>query len=90
MKLEDSSIPKASRDAVERRDEKVLLLFNPKSGKLFELNSTAARLWRLCDGKNTVAGIKRHLRKRYGDLERIDMDVTASLRQLVLDGLVSL
>ena len=45
--------PKASEDVVWKKSNEKIVLFDAKSGKLFELSETAACIWELCDGKKT-------------------------------------
>ena len=56
-----------------------LFLFNPQDGSLLELNSTAALIWQLCDGRRSMAQIQELLSAAYpeagtsieGDIPRI-------------------
>ena len=50
---EDGTYPKPSDDVVARRLDDVVVLINLKTNRMFELNSTGARLWELI-----VAGSK--------------------------------
>ena len=66
--------PKASEDVVWKKNNEKIVLFDARSGKLFELSKTAACIWELCDGKNTeddiVSILAREFNKNEDDIQR--------------------
>jgi len=55
-------LPKARKaDLVTRRIPRELLVYDLRRHKAFCLNDTAARIWRRCDGKRTVAELTAEL-----------------------------
>src|SRR5262249_43831818 len=57
-----SFLPKARKtDLVTRRIPQELLVYDLKRHKAFCLNDTAAKIWRRCDGKRTVAELTADL-----------------------------
>ena len=57
--------PKASEDVVWKKNNDKIVIFDAKSGKLFELSETAACIWELCDGKRTEEDIVSILAKEF-------------------------
>ncbi len=59
-------IPPSGRSdlAVEELDEEIVLS-DPRNGHVYRLNSTAAEVWRLCDGRRTTARIAERLTEMY-------------------------
>ncbi len=57
--------PKASEDVVWKKNNEKIVLFDARSGKLFELSETAACIWELCNGKNTEDDIVSILAKEF-------------------------
>ena len=69
-------LPKASEDVVWKKNNAKIVIFDAKSGKLFELSETATCIWELCDGKNTVDDIISVLAKEFNKDEadiRVDI-----------------
>jgi hypothetical protein len=67
---------------IEREMEGELLLFNLSEGVLFEVNETGEMIWRLLDDMHTIKEIQDHVRKEYGNINRIDKDVLSFLKRL--------
>ena len=44
-------------DSVIERDGDNLLLFDTRSGSLFEANEVGRRIWQMCDGRNSLNSI---------------------------------
>src|SRR5277367_2519679 len=85
--MNDDLVPKRKPMIVRQlRDE--LLVYDKKSKKAYCLNTTAADVWGLCDGKRTTEKIVRH----FGSTEEsvIDENMTRlTLRKLQRSGLLT-
>jgi len=65
------------------------VLYDPDSGMGHVLNSTALRIWALCDSRNTTADIERALVADYPEQQTtIRHDVDMAVRQLANLGLI--
>ena len=59
-------------------------------GQAFVLNRTAARIWELCDGTRTAAGMAREIADAYGqDASQVLTDVYELIEALHSAGLVT-
>ena len=75
--------PKASEDVVWKKNNEKIVLFDARSGKLFELSETASCIWELCDGKNTEDDIVSILAKEFNKSEDdIREDVTEFMEEM--------
>jgi Coenzyme PQQ synthesis protein D (PqqD) len=64
MKQKEIFLPKARKaDLVSRQIPGELLVYDLKRHKAFCLNDTAAKIWRQCNGKRTVANLAAELEK---------------------------
>ena len=81
--LSDDTVLKKNLNVIERGGEEELLLFDPSTGKLFELNETGKIVWRLLDGKHTVKEIKSILKNEFPESSNIDEDISAFLKKLL-------
>lgn len=65
------------------------LLYNPECESIHVLNSTAAAIWRLCDGENDAEAIVVALRRAFANTNSADlgtdvMETLCTLRELGL------
>ena len=65
-------------------------LFHPDTGELKCLNPMGGMIWRLCDGRNTLARIEKKVTARYPSVPRetIHGDLVAFLEELLEIGYV--
>jgi hypothetical protein len=70
--------------------DRSLLLFDKRSGTALPINETGARIWKMCDGANTIDQIVDSLAAHF-DAERsqIDRDAREFLAVLARLGLLS-
>ena len=59
-----------------------VILYNASHSNALCLNETAALVWSLCDGTNSVADIQQTLSDAFDDAKNISQDVNAALEQL--------
>lgn len=60
-----------------------LLLLDTTTDQIHQLNQTASRIWRLCDGSATIETIAKALTKEFDvSLEQARQDVAQTMRQL--------
>ena len=83
MSLEEK-IPHHNNDfRLEQMDDEQLL-YNPLQTKTIYLNPSAAVIWGLCDGTNTIGGIITLLKESFPDAHKqIQIDVMSSIDKLV-------
>jgi hypothetical protein len=58
--MKQRALPRARKDCLSRKLDDELLIYDPQRHEGHCLNSTAAAVWKLCDGKNSpsqIAGI---------------------------------
>jgi hypothetical protein len=81
-----------------RRDDRVVFaeagessfLLDPASGDYFSLSEVGARIWNLCDGRQTLDSIAGRLAEEYdAPLETIVADVAELLDELNAAGLLA-
>jgi PqqD family protein of HPr-rel-A system len=74
---------------VEELDDE-LVLYDPRNGRAYVLNSTAALIWQLCDGSLSRQALADEIKQEFG-LEDADVltDVEAYLSQLEGAGLLA-
>jgi coenzyme PQQ biosynthesis protein PqqD len=64
-----------------------LLLYRPSAHKAIHLNSTAAAIWKLCDGTRTVKDLVDSLEAEFPDAKpRIASEVQDVVDQLLREG----
>lgn len=73
-----------------RRLGEDLMLYDPESDKVHVLNETAALIWNLLDGTNTIEKIEEILRQTFKDAKTRDIsgDVKETLEKLKQEGLI--
>ncbi len=68
-----------------------LLLYSPELNRSIHMNSTASIIWRLCDGRMTVAELIELLASAFPESEdAIEQDVSDTIDLLVQHGAVQL
>lgn len=87
MKISDGAVLSKSKDmAVRVIGEETILLPVYKTSDdincLYTLNSSAARVWELIDGKRTLDGIKKHILEEF---EITPAGLEKEMRQLMAD-----
>lgn len=89
--MEKNLIPQqVSGFKIEIFDDEVLLYHQVKTRAVY-LNKTAAVIWALCDGKNSIAEIENLLKKIYPETkDSIPEDISSTLKQLSEIGAVEL
>jgi hypothetical protein len=89
--MEKNLVPQqVSGFKIEIFDDEVLLYHQVKTRAVY-LNKTAAVIWALCDGKNSIAEIENLLKKIYPETkDSIPEDINSTLKQLSEIGAVEL
>ena len=68
-----------------------LLIFDSASGRIVEVNETAALIWQLCDGKRSLAELSELISATYPEAEEtIKQDIPRVMQQLVSLGVLYL
>jgi hypothetical protein len=82
LPIQHSSCPLRRSDVAERWVGDDLVLYDSRSARLHMLNHTAAAVWHLCDGRNTLSQIGAHLSARFQTREGFEPleDVEAILK----------
>ncbi len=62
--MKDRQFPRARADCLSREFDSELLVYDPQRNVGHCLNSTAAAVWKLCDGNNSPSQIARALSRR--------------------------
>lgn len=79
----------AAEGVVETEVDGGVALFEPGSGQVFVLNTTAGDVWRLSDGELTFDQLVTTLARSYSvEPDAISDDVAAAIGQLRHDGLL--
>lgn len=75
----------------EEGDFLLVLTLGYVGSGIVALNDTAARIYRLCDGKNTIGDIIRQMKESYPDAAEDDLtsDVHQSIRDLEMKRLLT-
>jgi hypothetical protein len=66
------------------------MLYRSGDRKAFYLNDTASMVWRLCDGRRTVAAIEGLLRDAYPEARELSADLDAALSLFIGNGAVEI
>lgn len=78
-------------DSVIERAANTLLLFDTRSGSLFELNETGKHIWYMCDGRNSLHSIATTLSNgSRRDITQLESNVREFATRLKSLGLVQL
>jgi len=78
-------------DSVIERDADTLLIFDTRSGSLYELNDTGRRIWRMCDGRNSLSSItSAFCNASRRDIRQLESNVQEFVLKLRNLGLVQL
>ena len=80
--------PRGDYKLVELEGES--MLYHSGEGKAFYLNDTASMLWKLCDGRRSVATIEDLLGDAYPEATELSGDVEAAFSFLVGHGAVEI
>ncbi len=86
----NSDIPRYARgaDLETHETEDGLVVFNPGTDRVHDLNYSAAVLFELCRGTHTAAELASMMAEFYALEEAPTKTVEASLQQLVAEGLL--
>lgn len=61
-----------------------LLIFDPESGRIVQVNETAALIWQLCDGRHSLQELGDVLAEAYPEAaEAVRQDIPVIVQQLV-------
>lgn len=78
----NSEFPTARKNNLVIQDiAEEILVYDLTSNKAHCLNETAAFVWRVCDGKNSISEIKRHLELSSGEEVKEDL-IRLAIEQL--------
>jgi hypothetical protein len=88
--ISEQTVPARRRDAVvERLVEDSLVLYDLHHQRAHVLNTTAAHIWRLCDGTRTVAQVTLDTRVAYPDTsDAVVEDVEQMIRLFAAERLL--
>jgi hypothetical protein len=78
------SFPSRDESIIER-DSDTLLLFDTRTGTLYETNEVARQVWRMCDGRHSLNAISRALRSAYqrsDGIRHVDTDIDQFVSRL--------
>lgn len=71
---------KTSEDVVWKKTNEKIVLFDARSGKLFELSETAVCIWELCDGENSEDEIISILAK---DFNKDEGEIRGDVKEFI-------
>jgi formylmethanofuran dehydrogenase subunit E len=81
--------PQPHTDVIYQQMEESAVVVNLKSEGMYELNSTAARLWELLVAGNRPEQIKQQMLQEYDlDEAQLTLEIDAFMARLVNEGLV--
>jgi hypothetical protein len=63
--MKQRALPRARKDCLSRELDDEVLIYDPQRHEGHCLNSTAAAVWTLCDGKNTPSQIARIVSRQF-------------------------
>ena len=87
--VDSVGLPDRAIHVVERLLDGELVLYDPKRQRVHALNSTAAFVWRACDGRSSLADIAESLARRYpDDRQAILEDVPQIIARFGAEGLL--
>jgi len=85
------SMPIRNEDILEKEVDDGIILYNPNEEKIFSLNNTAAYIWTLCDGKNTVSNIINSLKEDFNNINDGIIDIVKnSIKEMIDNHLIKL
>ena len=73
---------------LREEEDEAALLFDPDTGAVRILNSTALAVWKSLDGKRDLSQIMADLREEFDDMDAAEEQVTEVLTQLHAIGAV--
>ena len=83
MQVSETFLPQKGQHVMEYEVEGEVALYDPRRDHVHILNSTAAVVWRLCDGSRTVEQLVEDVALLFnGELSMVDEDVKKLLEQL--------
>ena len=86
-----ATLPRRADGLLEYTMDGELVLCHPAVERVHVLNTTAAALWFLCDGRRTVAEISTELAGLFSmDVSRVEADVQETLGSFQGAGLLSI
>ena len=81
--------PRHREDLVLRESGDEMSVFDPSTGTLFKLNTTALAIWQACDGETTIDEITEALVELTGlDSEDLRPDVEEAIATMTEQGLL--
>ncbi len=89
--MQANSIPTPRRGFLLEEMGEENLLYRHSAKRVIYLNASAAVIWRLCDGKRTIADIEAMLAENYPDaVTEISADVHHTIEMLIREGALKL
>ncbi len=84
-------IPLPADNVVWREVSDGAVLVSPEAGKIRVLNEVGSQVWRLIDGRTSIATIEETLLRRYDSIprEQLSQDLQQFLRDLASRGLLT-
>lgn len=78
---DNESIPQPQDGFFEEKIDTELVLYHSETAQVIYLNSTAALVWRLCDGTRSIGEIIEVIEGAYPDSLSISTDIQGTLEQ---------
>jgi hypothetical protein len=66
-----------------------IFILNIEDGKYFKLSDSASLIWKEIEKGLTNDGIKKHLKSKYGENEKIDNDIDETISKFIKLGFIS-
>jgi len=60
-----------------------LLLFDPETGKLFEVNETGKEIWIMLEQEHQVIDVVKHIKDEFDCPSTVDQDIIHFLKSLI-------
>lgn len=81
--MNQNDIPVQVSDHILEELDGQLMIFDEGSGRIVEVNQTAALIWQLCDGKRTIVQLSDQVAEAYPDsADQIRKDIPLIVQQL--------
>lgn len=89
--MREERIPFPAGNIVWREVSDGAVLVSPEAGKVRVLNKVGSQVWRLIDGRTSIATIEETLLRRYDDVprEQLSQDLQQFLSDLASRGLLT-
>ena len=85
-----NALPRRNSDTASRDEDSITVLCDSQHRDLIRLNRPAARIWAMCDGRNSVDAMVRTITEEYAVSPGVcATDVILTLREFKRKGLIS-